>query len=127
MNQEEYKRKLIQLIQVNKNKVFADDEQRREFMFSRFGVDSTKRLTIDELKLLLDFCKGKISDIAPARATERQLYKISKLWTEKARDKSDSALLSFIKRIISKELQTAKELTKAEAINVIVALDKMKG
>ena len=53
--QQTYKKNLIQKIQIVKHNVFSDDEMRKEFMLSRFGVDSTTKLSIDELKLLLDF------------------------------------------------------------------------
>ena len=50
--QETYKKSLIKKIQINKSKVFIDDESRREFMLSRFGVDSTTKMSIDKLNLL---------------------------------------------------------------------------
>jgi hypothetical protein len=121
-----YKKSLIQKIQIVKHNVFVDDEMRKEFMLSRFGVDSTTKLSIDELKLLLDFCNRKVSDIPIAKATEAQLYKLSKLWGEKARDKSFPAFLSFINKISTIKLETAKQLTKHEATKVIIALEKMK-
>jgi hypothetical protein len=121
-----YKKSLIQKIQIVKHNVFVDDEMRKEFMLSRFGVDSTTKLTIDELKLLLDFCNRKVSDIPIAKVTEAQLYKLSKLWGEKARDKSFPAFLSFINKISTIKLETAKQLTKHEATKVIIALEKMK-
>ena len=61
--QQTYKKSLIQKIQIVKKNVFVDDESRREFMLSRFGVESSTKLTIDELKLLLDFCNRNVSDI----------------------------------------------------------------
>ena len=121
-----YKKSLIQKIQIVKHNVFTDDEMRKEFMLLRFGVDSTTKLSIDELKLLLDFCNRKVSDIPIAKATEAQLYKLSKLWGEKARDKSFPAFLSFINKISSIKLETAKLLTKHEATKVIIALENMK-
>jgi hypothetical protein len=121
-----YKKSLIQKIQIVKHNVFVDDEMRKEFMLSRFGVDSTTKLSIDELKLLLDFCNRKVSDIPIAKVTEAQLYKLSKLWGEKARDKSFPAFLSFINKISTIKLETAKQLTKHEATKVIIALEKMK-
>jgi hypothetical protein len=124
--QKTYKKQLIQKIQISKHNVFIDDEMRKEFMLSRFGVDSTTKLTIDELKLLLDFCNRKVSDIPISRATEAQLYKLSKLWGEKARDKSFPAFLSFINKITSLELETAKQLSKHQATKVIIALENMK-
>jgi hypothetical protein len=124
--QEKYKKSLIQKIQVSKGNVFADDEDRKAFMLSRFGVDSTTKMTIDQLKLLCDFCNRKVSEIPVAKASEAQLYKLSKLWGEKARDKSFIAFLSFINKITSLKVETAKQLTKYEAQKVIIALENMK-
>lgn len=43
-SQTTYKKSLIQKIQIVKHNVFTDDEMRKEFMLSRFGVDSTTKL-----------------------------------------------------------------------------------
>jgi phage gp16-like protein len=122
MNQQQYKKRLIQLIQINKHNVFVDDESRKEFMLSRFGVESTTKLSIDQLKLLLDFCKGVIKDIPCNLATEAQLYKINQLWNLKAKHKGDESLEAFLKRIIKK----VSNLTKQDATKVLIALDKLK-
>ena len=44
--QQTYKKSLIQKIQIVKHNVFIDDEMRKEFMLSRFGVESSTKLTI---------------------------------------------------------------------------------
>lgn len=124
--QKAYRSKLIQKIQISKKNVFLDDEERKEFMLSRFGVDSTTKLSIDELKLLLDFCNKKVGDIPVARATEAQVKKIYDLWFEKARDKNLIALYQFIFKITKKHLVAVFELTKGDATKVIVALEKLQ-
>lgn len=118
-----YKKQLIQKIQMNKKAVFFDDEERKEFIKSRFGVDSITKLTIDELKLLLDFCLKNVSDIPFSKASSAQIKKIYNLWYEKARDKSETALSHFIYKIVKKE---KINLTKNDATKIIVALDKLK-
>ncbi|MFW3412039.1 phage protein GemA/Gp16 family protein [Aliarcobacter butzleri] len=123
--QQTYKKSLIQKIQIVKHNVFINDEQRKEFMLSRFGVDSTTKLRIDELKLLLDFCNRNVSDISIAKATEAQLHKINTLWQEKAKNKSIEAMCSFISKIAKRQVGFINELRKDEATNVIVALEKM--
>jgi phage gp16-like protein len=120
-----YKKRLIQKIQIVKNNVFSDDEMRKEFMLSRFGVDSTTKLTIDELKLLLDFCNRKVSDIPVSKATEAQLHKINTLWLEKAKNKSIEAMCSFASKIAKRQVGFINELRKDEATKVIVALEKI--
>ena len=123
--QQTYKKSLIQKIQIVKKNVFADDESRREFMLSRFGVDSTTKLTIDELKLLLDFCNKNVSDIPVLKATEAQLHKINTLWLDKAKNKSIEAMCSFASKIAKRQVGFINELRKDEATKVIVALEKI--
>ena len=124
--QQTYKKSLIQKIQILKHNVFIDDESRREFMLSRFGVNSTTKLTIDELKLLLDFCNRNVSDIPVSKATEAQLHKINTLWLEKAKNKSIEAMCSFASKIAKRQVGFINELRKDEATKVIVALENMK-
>ena len=76
--QQTYKKSLIQKIQIVKHNVFIDDEQRKEFMLSRFGVDTTTKLSIDELKLLLDFSNRNVSDIPIAKATQLKIHKMTR-------------------------------------------------
>ena len=114
-SQIEYKKRLIQKIQIVKHNVFMDDESRREFMLSRFGVDSTTKLSIDELKLLLDFCNRNVSDIPVSKATEAQLHKINTLWLEKAKNKSIEAMCSFTSKIAKRQVGFINELRKDEA------------
>lgn len=129
-----YKKSLIQQIQICKKNVFLNDEERYLFMQSRFGVDSTTKLNIDELNLLLDFCKGKINDVpmldfSPNKEfiTEAQIGKIRVLWSEKARDKNEQALLSFCEKIAQfKGLNRVENMLKGKATKVIVALDRMR-
>lgn len=121
-----YRKSLIQKIQTAKGNVFNDDESRREFMMSRFGEDSTTKLSIDELKLLLDFCNRKVIDIPVAKATEAQLHKINTLWLLKSREKTVASMSSFASRIVKRDVGFINELRKDEAIKVIVALENMR-
>ena len=123
--QQIYKKSLIQKIQIVKHNVFIDDEMRKEFMLSRFGVDSTTKLSIDELKLLLDFCNRNVSDIPVSKATEAQLHKINTLWLDKAKNKSIEAMCSFVSKIAKRQVGFINELRKDEATKVIVALEKL--
>ena len=63
---------------------------------------------------------------APKRATPSQIWKIMQMWDAKARDKSDTALLQFAKRIIKKEYETPAQMDGNEAQKVILALERMK-
>lgn len=124
--QQTYKKSLIQKIQIVKSNVFLDDEERKEFMFSRFGVDSTTKLSIDELKLLLDFCNRNVSDIPILKVTESQLHKINTLWLKKAKNKNIEAMCSFASKVVQRQIGFINELRKDEATKVIVALERMK-
>ena len=120
-----YKKRLIQKIQIVKNNVFSDDEMRKEFILSRFGVESSTKLTIDQLKLLLDFCNRNVSDIPVSKVTEAQLHKINTLWLDKAKNKSIEAMCSFTSKIAKRQVGFINELRKDEATKVIVALERM--
>jgi hypothetical protein len=121
-----YKKSLIQKIQIVKHNVFADDEMRKEFMLSRFGVDSTTKLSIDELKLLLDFCNRNVSDIPLCKVTEAQLHKMYEIWFSKARIKNSVSLLNFACKIAKRDIYLLENMRKDEATNVIIALKKLK-
>lgn len=132
--QQIYKKSLIQKIQIVKYNVFLDDEQRKEFMLSRFGVDSTTKLSIDELKLLLDFCNKNVSDIPMLKRDTKEVYKITLaqkekigvIWQEKARDKSDKALLQFACKIAKHKALRLDDFTVYEAQNIILALENLR-
>ena len=130
--QQEYKKQLIQKIQINKSKVFSNDEDRKEFMLSRFGVKSTTNMNIDQLKLLLDFCYRKVSDMPLYEKVENkdnvtfpQKEKIKMLWNEKAKDKSGTALLKFAFRVTNYKTTSLDNLLKGKATKLIVALERL--
>lgn len=128
-----YKKSLIQKIQIAKSNVFLDDEERKEFMLSRFGVNSTTKLSIDELKLLLDFCNRKVSDIPMLNRnvriedmiTDEQIEKIRVVWKEKARDKREEALMKFACKIAKYKAPRIDDFKLREAQKIIVALERM--
>lgn len=120
-----YKKSLIQKIQIVKHNVFIDDDMRKEFILSRFGVESSTKLSIDELKLLLGFCNRNVSDIPVSKATEAQLHKINTLWLDKAKNKSIEAMCSFASKIAKRQVRFINELRKDEATKVILALEKL--
>jgi len=130
--QEKYKKQLIQKIQINKSNVFYDDEERKEFILSRFGITSTTKMNIDQLKLLLDFCYRKVSDIPLYEKVENkdnitfaQKEKIWMLWNEKANDKSEAALLKFASRVTNYKTTSLDNLLKGKATKLIVALESL--
>ncbi len=58
--------------------------------------------------------------------TQAQIEKIRVVWKEKAKNKSEEALLMFIRRVSRYELERLEDLLKGKATKVIVALENMK-
>lgn len=100
-----------------------------EMLMGAFGKDSSVALSVSELIILVDYLNMKRHELptfTPKQSTPAQVWKIMQIWETKARDKSDTALLSFCKRIIKKEYETPNQMDFNEAQKVIVALEKMK-
>lgn len=104
-------------------------EEYVEMLKGSFGKDSSVALSVSELIILVDYLNMKrdtLPTFTPKQSTSAQVWKIMQLWEAKARDKSDTALLSFCKRIIKKEYETPNQMEFNEAQKVILALEKMK-
>lgn len=104
-------------------------EEYVEMMETAFGKKSSVDLSVSELILLVDYMNMKPVELpvyAPKSATAPQIWKIMQMWDAKARDKSDTALLQFAKRIIKKEYETPNQMGFNEAQKVILALEKMR-
>lgn len=121
--QKDYKKQLIKKIQINKHNVFLDDEERREFMKSRFGVDSTTKMGINELNTLLAFCTGKIRDIPVACITDAQTYTLLRIYTTKY-GFDLTKLLQLSSRIAKRTITDIDQLSKYEANKVIYVVEK---
>ncbi|WP_294962069.1 phage protein GemA/Gp16 family protein [Sulfurimonas sp.] len=127
------KKMLVRQIHINSKNVFNEKEERLLFMESRFGKSSTLDMSIDELKLLLQFCERKVSDIAVINKTEvgvefitaAQKEKIRVLWKLKARDKSENALLSFASKITKRDVKRLDDILKGKGTKLIIALNKL--
>jgi len=127
------KKMLVRQIHINSKNVFNDKEERLLFMESRFGKSSTLDMSIDELKLLLQFCERKVNDIPVINKTEvgvdfitaAQKEKIRVLWKLKARDKSENALLSFASKITKRDIKRLDDILKGKATKLIIALNNL--
>jgi hypothetical protein len=131
-----YRKNLITQIQILKKGVFEDEEDRREFLRSRFGVESLKAMRIEELSELLGAMKrGKLNEIKPrkiepiikGKATPSQCKAMRGLWREYAtKDKSDAALMRWLKRFLGGDLWIRPEaLDVNTAKKAIAALRKI--
>lgn len=104
-------------------------EQYVEMLIGAFGKKSSVALSVSELITLVDYLNMRrefLPTFTPKQSTPAQVWKIMQLWESKARDKSDTTLLSFCKRIIKKEYETPNQMEFNEAQKVIFALEKMK-
>ena len=122
--QREYKASLVRACQINKLKRFEDDEERKAYLLSRFGVNSSKELSIDQLQSLLIFINtGEEVDASrPTHITRNQLAWIKGEWERKATDKSELALRNYINRTIKIRPLRLTMLPFNEATNVIASL-----
>lgn len=127
------KKMLVRQIHINSNNVFNDKEERILFMESRFGKSSTLDMSIDELKLLLQFCERKVSDIPVINKIEvgvdfitaAQKEKIRVLWKLKAKDKSENALISFASKITKRDVKRLDDILKGKSTKLIIALNNL--
>ncbi|MFZ5375728.1 MAG: phage protein GemA/Gp16 family protein [Campylobacterota bacterium] len=94
-----------------------------------FGKKSSRDLSVSDLIALVDYLNMRrdwLPTFKPRQATPAQVWKIMQAWDAKARDKSDTALLNFCRRIIKKEYESPDQMTFNEAQKVILALENMK-
>lgn len=116
--------------------VYRNDRELYEsFLINTFGVESSKMLSISELKSLISYFEGETRVLnvdkkgRPTKegmASTAQIAKIQALWHQKARDKSDTALRNFIKRQTGEFPLHLSKLTKKEATMILIALERMK-
>lgn len=114
-----------------------------DWLFIRFGVTSSKDLSIKELKHTLSVLNDKVEDtlnLMPDLAgrtimqqstkdggiTLKQSAAIRSLWEQKARDKSEVALLNFVKKATGTLFISLECLKKGEATKVLIALAKVR-
>ena len=114
-----------------------------DWLHVRFCVTSSKELSIKELKHILDVFNDKVEDtlslkpdiagrallktVKNGSITQKQLCAIFSMWEQKARDKSERALLHFIKKATGILYISTSHLKKDEATKVILALSKVRG
>lgn len=104
-------------------------DEYKELLLDTFGKQSSKDLSVASLILLVDYLNYK-RDALPQFVTKRcsnaQVWKIKTMWEQKARDKSEKALLSFCKRITKRECESLATLRVDEAKNILIALQKLQ-
>lgn len=100
-----------------------------EMLYNAFGKRSSKALHVTELIQLVSYLNMQ-ADALPVFqfkcCTPSQAWKITTLWEQKARDKSEQSLLSFCKRITKRECESIATLRVDEAKNILIALQKLQ-
>ena len=156
MNVSELKKYYIKMIQTLKHNYFVDDECRKVYLQAKYGKDSLTKLSVDELREVLEIVGYKpykganfkkstrktktnktrsssfanSEDLTPAKgslyATKKQLETITGIWEEIANVKTGMALREFIFRIVKIRPLHLKFLSRSDATNVVQALIQMK-
>ena len=130
-NLQNRRKKLIQLVHVGKGKMGMDDEAYRAFLSGVCGRDSAAKMTIRQLEQALKAMRKTGFVQLPSRvkpeekggATLDQLEYIKGMWQKCARNKSDNAMLAFVKRIA--RVDALRFLNVETAQKVILALRDM--
>lgn len=139
------RKRLLSDIHANKRyKEIAANEAWCDYLQMRFGVVSSKDLSIRELGILVDILNDDHKDMlnmkpdyqgraivkqhnAPDmqrsdKATTKQITAINSLWEQKSRDKSHESLMLVIQRLTGKLYLHVHMLSKPEATHVITIL-----
>jgi hypothetical protein len=130
--QQFYKKNLIQQVHLSKmyqNHYKHNKEDYQHLLFQHFKVISSKDLDIENLIKLVDYLNGKcdIKNVTPNSATTSQLNKLKLLWGNNSHSKCIDSLITFLStRVIRRKIVNLTELTRQEATNSIVAVEKLR-
>ena len=130
--QRRYKKALIRSIHCSdmyKN-IYANDRDLYETMLkNRFGVTSSKELSIEELISLDRFVNKKDGlQIVPKKiyATKNQIAFIKSVWGANSKEKTLSSLLKIVSKVLKREVERLEDITKKEAGMVIAGIKNIK-
>ncbi|WP_455756492.1 phage protein GemA/Gp16 family protein [Sulfurimonas sp.] len=136
--QERYYKSLIKALHISRRykEYYSDNkDEYKELLKESFGVESSTKLTINQLILFVDYMNfedvelpiyAKRGDAFGATCTKAQLEMMQGLWNSFATQKNDAALLKFANRQAKKEYLELHQITKAEAQKIIPILKTMK-
>jgi hypothetical protein len=128
---DEKRKKLIQLIHVGKAKLGLDGEAYHAFLSGVCGKESAADMGVKELEKALREMRRlgfeakprRVKPIEKGLATLAQLEYIKGMWQVCARNKSERALLAFVKRIA--HVDCLHFLDERAAQDIILALRDM--
>lgn len=126
--EEIYRKQLLAIIHTHPFYKHAKQNDAWEEFLSAWDVKSCAQLKIKELINLIAVMDGKDNPKSSTAefATQSQIYAIKSLWQRVANDKSDKALLFFIKRITKNLYLKIEYIKKREASKILIVLKKME-
>jgi hypothetical protein len=126
--EEIYRKQLLAIIHTHPFYKHAKQNDAWEEFLSAWDVKSCAQLKIKELIKLIAVMDGKDNPKSSTAefATQSQIYAIKSLWQRVANDKSDKALLFFIKRITKNLYLKIEYIKKREASKILIVLKKME-
>ena len=126
--EEIYRKQLLAIIHTHPFYKHAKQNDAWEEFLSAWDVKSCAQLKVKELINLIAVMDGKDNPKSSAAefATQSQIYAIKSLWQRVANDKSDKALLFFIKRITKNLYLKIEYIKKREASKILIVLKKME-
>ena len=126
--EEIYRKQLLAIIHTHPFYKHAKQNDAWEEFLSAWDVKSCAQLKIKELINLIAVMDGKDNPKSSTVefATQSQIYAIKSLWQRVANDKSDKALLFFIKRITKNLYLKIEYIKKREASKTLRVLKKME-
>lgn len=126
--EEIYRKQLLAIIHAHPFYKHAKQNDAWEEFLSAWDVKSCAQLKVKELINLIAVMDGKDNPKSSTAefATQSQIYAIKSLWQRVANDKSDKALLFFIKRITKNLYLKIEYIKKREASKILIVLKKME-
>lgn len=126
--EEFYRKQLLAIIHTHPFYKHAKQNDAWEEFLSAWDVKSCAQLKVKELINLIAVMDGKDNPKSSTAefATQSQIYAIKSLWQRVANDKSDKALLFFIKRITKNLYLKIEYIKKREASKILIVLKKME-
>jgi len=131
--QKALKKRLIQKIHTSIRYIAYlkyDRDAYEALLETHFGVDSSKKLDIDQLIIFVDFLNSKREEIPimirKSTATASQLRLIKELWGRVGKNPSDEALRAMVYRVTKNNYLHIDALSKKDAQTMIPVLKNME-
>lgn len=135
--QEHLRKQLLIKIHTNKEyKFYKDNEAWEDFLILRFKVSSSKFLSLNELKILLDILEAKIKDdidFKPDYKGRALLHKGSqsqkqRIYLKALLEQSKMGIFAFYKlckKTLKKDIDSLSDLNKEDCSIMLIVLEKI--